>query len=205
MVTPDEIAAISLFAALDAGDRERLSRTAADISLAAGEYAVNEGDERALFAVLEGKIEVVKRVDGIERVLGARGPGAIFGEVPITLAAPFPSGFRAAEASRIMRLEPQSYYTMAAAAPDVAEKVGALARERIGGLQGVAAEAPKPRAIVLGDRGQPCSELRRFLDRNQITFEWVTPDAADAAERWGGALPSAADCQFVAFRTGRRS
>ena len=90
MVTPDEIAAISLFAALEAGDRERLSRTAADISLAAGEYAVNEGDERALFAVLEGKIEVVKRVDGIERVLGARGPGTIFGEVPITLGGAVP-------------------------------------------------------------------------------------------------------------------
>jgi len=202
MVTPDEIAAISLFAALDAGDRERLSRTAADISLAAGEYAVNEGDERALFAVLEGKIEVVKRVDGIERVLGARGPGAIFGEVPITLGAPFPSGFRAAEASRIMRLEPQSYYTVAAAAPDVAEKVGALARERIGGLQGVAAEAPKRRAIVLGDRGAACSELRRFLDRNQITFEWVTPDAADAAERWGGALPSEADLPVLRIPDG---
>ena len=69
-------------------------------------------------------------------------------------------------------------------------KVGALARERIGGLQGVAAKAPEPRAHVLGHRWDAaCSELRRFLDRNQIMFEWVTPDAADAAERWGGDLP----------------
>src|SRR5207247_4560201 len=94
-----EIAEVPLFAALSAADRERLSRTCADISLAAGEYAVHEGDERALFVVLEGRIEVVKLVDGIERVLGERLPGAIFGEVPITLGMPFPSGFRAGAAA----------------------------------------------------------------------------------------------------------
>ena len=85
MVTPDEIAQVPLFASLSPGDRERLSRACADIRLAAGEYAVHEGEERALFVVLEGRIEVVKVVDGIERVLGERVPGAIFGEVPIAL------------------------------------------------------------------------------------------------------------------------
>ena len=32
--------------------------------------------------------------------------------------------------------------------------------------------------------------MRRFLDRNQISFTWVTPDAPDALERWGGPLPA---------------
>ena len=54
MLTTEEIAEMPLFAALSPADRERLSRTSADISLAAGEYAVHEGDERALFVVLEG-------------------------------------------------------------------------------------------------------------------------------------------------------
>ena len=48
-------------------------------SLAPGEYAAHEGSERALFAVLEGRIEPVKLVDGIERVVGERHPGDIFG------------------------------------------------------------------------------------------------------------------------------
>ena len=178
MVTSEEIADVPLFASLTAADRERLSRACADIRLAAGEYAVHEGEERALFVVLEGRIEVVKLVDGIERVLGERLPGAIFGEVPITLGTSFPSGFRAAEASRVMHVDVTQYYAIAAAAPDVALKVGALARERIGGLQGVAAEPPKPRAHLVGHRWDAaCSDLRRFLDRNQITFEWITPDA----------------------------
>jgi thioredoxin reductase (NADPH) len=198
MVTTDEIAEIPLFAALPAADRERLSRTSADIRLAAGEYAVHEGDVRALFAVLEGRIEVVKLVDGIERVLGERLPGAIYGEVPITRGTSFPGGFRAAEPSRVMRIESQDYHALASAAPDLSVKLGALARERIGGLQDIAAEPSHPRALVLGHRWDAaCSELRRFLDRNQITFEWLTPDAADVSERWSGALPPNGDCPAI--------
>jgi hypothetical protein len=44
-----------------------------------------EASERALFAVLEGRVEAVKLVDGIERVVGTRLPGDVFGEVPIAL------------------------------------------------------------------------------------------------------------------------
>src|SRR5258708_2642646 len=133
MVTSDEIAEVPLFASLAAADRQRLSQACADIRLAAGEHAVHEGEDRALFVVLEGRIEVVKVVDGIERVLGERLPGTIFGEVPITLGTAFPSGFRASEPSRVMRIEAVQYYGVAAASPEVALKVGALARERIGG------------------------------------------------------------------------
>ncbi len=53
MVTSDEIAAIPLFASLEEAARERLARVCADVRLAAGEFAVHEGEERALFAVLE--------------------------------------------------------------------------------------------------------------------------------------------------------
>ena len=84
MVTADEIRAIDIFACLDEGARERLARVAADISLVPGEYAADEGAERALFAVLEGRIEATRIVDGIERVVGERQPGDIFGEVPIS-------------------------------------------------------------------------------------------------------------------------
>jgi thioredoxin reductase (NADPH) len=207
MVTADEIAGVTIFAALDAGQRERLSQAAADITLTPGEYAAHEGDERALFAVLDGRIEATKLVDGIERVLGARRPGDIFGEVPIVLGTVFPVGFRAAETSRVMRIEPADYHAVAAVTPDVGKEVGKLASNRIGGpsgLQGIAAEPPPPRAIVLGHRWDAsCAELRRFLDRNQITFRWVTPDDADAAELFGGAAPAEEDCPVIRVVDGK--
>ena len=208
MVTAEEIAAITVFEALELADRERLARVAADLTLRPGEYAVHEGGERALFAVLEGRIEPIKRVDGIERVVGARAPGDIFGEVPLTLGTVFPVGFRAAEQSRVLRIEPQDYHAVAAVAPDVAKEVGRLAGHRMsgpGGLQGIAADPPPRRAIVVGYRWDPeTTELRRFLDRNQITFRWISPDAPDADEQWwGGPVPADEDCPTIRMVDGK--
>ena len=90
MVTADDIRRVRVFADLESPACERLSRAAADISLAPGEYAANEGDDPALFGLLEGRIEVVKLVDGIERHVGERLPGELIGEVPITLGTPYP-------------------------------------------------------------------------------------------------------------------
>src|SRR3989442_10399295 len=152
MLTADDVAAIPLFSTLAGPDLERLARTSADLRLSPGEFAVPEGGERALFAVLNGKIEVIKTIDGVERTLGWRVPGTIFGEVPIAFGTAFPGGYRASEPSRVMRVEPRQYYAIAAASPEISVKVGTLARERIGGLQGIAAEPPKPRVTMVGHR-----------------------------------------------------
>jgi thioredoxin reductase (NADPH) len=207
MVTREEIGRVALFAGLGAAEAEQLSRAAADISLAPGEYAAHEGDDRALFAVLEGRIEAVKLTDGIERVVGQRHPGDVFGEVPIVLGTVFPVGFRAGEATRIMRVEPHDYHAVAAVAPEIAKEVGRLAAFRMSGtrgLQGLAADPLPPRALVVGHRWDAsCTELRRFLDRNQVTFRWIAPDASDAEERWGGALPSDEDLPVIRIIDGK--
>jgi thioredoxin reductase (NADPH) len=201
MVIPEEVGLVPLFEGLDEAQRERLSRVAADISLASGEYAAAQGSEAALFAVLDGRIEAVQRADGVERVVGGRDTGELFGEVPITLGTVFPVGFRAAVPSRVMRIEPRDYHAIASALPDVAKEVGRLASHRMsgrGGLQGLAADPPAPRAIVVGHRLDPaCSELRRFLTRNQVIFEWLSSDTPARLERWDGPLPAEADMPAI--------
>ena len=207
MVSAEEIGAVAVFETLTIAERERLSRAAADISLVAGEYAAHEEDERAIFAVLEGRIEATKTVDGVERVIGERLPGDIFGEVPIVLGTVFPVGFRAAEPARVMRIEPQDYHAVASVVPDVAKEIGRLAAHRMGGshgLEALAAEPPPPRAIVVGHRWDAsCSELRRFLDRNQISFSWLTPETTDAADQWGGPLPAEEDWPAIRVIDGK--
>jgi thioredoxin reductase (NADPH) len=207
VVTADDITAVTVFSTLDAEARERLARVAADLSLAPGEYAANAGDDRAFFAVLDGLIEPVKSVDGIEKVVGKRHPGDVFGEVPIVLGTVFPVGFRAAEQSRVMRIEPHDYHAVAAVHPEIAEELGKLSTKRIGGaggLQELAAERHPPRAIVVGHRWDvTCTELRRFLDRNQISFEWIAADAPEAAGAWGGALPSDEDLPAIRLIDGK--
>jgi thioredoxin reductase (NADPH) len=191
MLTTADVAAIPIFSTLPADCLERLVRTSADLRLAAGEFAVAEGGERALYAVLSGVLEVVKLFDGVERTLGWRRPGTIFGEVPLALASPFPGGYRAAEPSRVMRVSVEEYYRLSAASKAFAEQMGALARERLGGLQSISAEAQTPRVtLISSEDAAECQALRRFLLRNQISFELLSPDAPDFARRWGTPPPA---------------
>jgi thioredoxin reductase (NADPH) len=207
MVTAEEIGRVAVFADLEVADRDRLSRVVADITLVPGEYAVHEGDERALFGVLEGRIEVVRRVDGVESVIGERKPGEVFGEMSIAFGMLHPGGFRAAEASRVFRIDLHDFQALTAAAPEVGERVGLLANNRLGGPKGLQARASAPapfRAIVLGHRRDAsCAELRRFLDRNQIRFRWLQPDVPADAEQWSGALPVEGDYPAIRVVNGK--
>ena len=191
MIAIEELAALPLFARLPREELARLSDAAADLRLGAGEYAAHEGDERALYVVLSGRIEVTKLVEGVVRTIGVRAPGQIFGEIPIIFGVPFQGSFHATEPSRVMRLEAKQFHTLAAAVPEVLMDVAAQARDRIGGLQGIATRPGKPRAILVAHRWDPTGrDLRTFLTRNQIAFEWSTPDAPDLAARWDGPPPT---------------
>lgn len=203
MLTIEELASVPLFSTLPASELENLARKAADMHLAAGEYAVHEGEERALFVVLAGKIEVTKLFDGVERTIGWRAPGQIFGEVPLALGGPFLGGYRAAEPSRVARMTAQQYYAIAGADPEIPKAIGDLVRQRIGGLQGLAAEAPKAKAKILGHRWDiACYDLRRFLARNQVSFEWLTPDDPDLPARWPEPRPAEEDCPALQLADG---
>jgi thioredoxin reductase (NADPH) len=183
MLTSDDVAAIPSFSTLPPDLIGRLAQRAGDLRLAAGDFAVSEGGERALFAVLSGCLEVVKLFDGVERRLGLRKPGNLFGEVPLALASPFPAGYRALEPSRVMQVDLDEYYRLCGASKAFAETIGALARERLGGLQSISAEQPKPRVTLVGDADE-CAALSRFLARNQISFEHLTPQSPDLSARW---------------------
>ena len=180
---------------------------AADISLLPGEYAAQEGDERALFALLEGRIEAVKIVDGIDtrrrraasrrhlRRGADRARHRVPGRVPRGRAVARDAR-RAARLPRASRPRRRTWRggRQAGGRPD-----GRLARPAGHRRRAAAAARDRRRA---GARDAACAELRHFLERNQITFKWVTPDAPDAAEQWGGPLPADGDCP--AIRVDRR-
>jgi thioredoxin reductase (NADPH) len=198
MVTDEELAAAPILASVSHDDLGRVARAAGDVHLAPGEYAVHEGDERALFVVLAGHIEVTKVIDGIERTIGVRVPGQIFGEVPIIFGTPFQGSYHATQATRVAHIAARDFHALAASNPDVLTKVAALASERIGGLRGIATAPPKARAVMLGHRWDDrVGELRNFLGRNQISFDWITPDASDRVARWTG--PAIADNELPAL------
>ena len=74
--------------------------------------------------------------------------------VPLALGTPFPAGYRASEPSRVRRVDVQEYYRVAAASEEVALKIGALARERMVGLQSINAEKHEPRCVPFSPPGE---------------------------------------------------
>lgn len=204
MLTLDEIRSIPLFSGLAEPELDLIRRTSADIHLATGDFAAHEGDsDRVLFAVVSGRIQLLRAVDGVERALGWRNPGQIFGEIPIAIGSPLFASYRAAEPTRLLRIEARQYFAIAAAAPEVSAQVSALARERIGGMQGISAERPKPAVTLFGDRWDPaCADMRRFLSRNQINFDWISLDSPDLDREWPGPRPQKGDCPVLRFADG---
>ena len=85
--------------------------------------------------------------------------------------------------------------------------LGARAHRRPAGRRGrAAAGARDPARRTAGM--PPARDLRRFLDRNQITFDWVTPDAPDAAAALGrrsaaGGRPARSCARRTATRCSR--
>jgi thioredoxin reductase (NADPH) len=183
MLTHEDVLSVPLFSTLAPADLDLLVRSSADLQVPTGEYVLHPGaEERALYAVLTGRLQVFMRADGVERQLYPLGQGDVFGVVPITLGTKFFGGYRATEPSRVMRVGLREYHAIAATSPEVSLRVEALARERVGAMRGLAAEAPKPRVVVVGHGwDDACGALRHFLARNQILHDWVAPEAADAA------------------------
>lgn len=183
MFSRDELRAIPLFSALAEKELDYLASTSADIRVLPGEYVVHEGEtHRALFVSVEGRLDVTKFVDGIERVVGVRGAGELFGEVPVVLNTPFLASLRAAEPSRVMQVQVKDFHVVAAAAPEVSATVGAAALDRVEGLQEIAAQPSPPELTVIGPQwDNACHVLREFLHRNSVEFDWFTPEDSAVA------------------------
>ncbi|MFG1929154.1 FAD-dependent oxidoreductase [Mycobacterium sp. NPDC048908] len=177
MFTIDELAAIPLFSALGDKELEFLAGAVEDIHLVPGEYVAHEGDGRFLAVVVEGTTELTKVVNGVEQVIGVRGPGELGGEVPMTLGTPLPASMRAVDHSRVLKLTVEDFHTLAAMAPDIAASVGAAAAERMEMLRSATAQPPEPPMFVIGPRVDAgVHSCDSFLRRNQIPYEHLDPD-----------------------------
>ena len=126
-------------------------------------------------------------------------PGAIFGEVPITLGTPFPSGFRAAEPSRVMRVEARELLRGrrgGARGRGEGRRARARAHRRAAGRRRRAAAAARDRARAPLGRGllgpaplpRPQPDHVRLADARRR----ATPPSAGAAT-----CPPDGDCPAV--------
>jgi len=186
MFTLEELATIPLFSTLGDKELEYLAGAVEDIHLIPGEYVGHEGDGRSLAIVVEGRAELTKLVNGVEQVIGARLPGDVGGEIPMTLGTPLPASMRAVEPSRVLKVTVEVFHTLAAMAPQISETVGAAALERMEMLRSATAQPLEPAMFVIGPRVDPgVHGCDSFLHRNQIPYERLDPDDPAAVARAG--------------------
>src|SRR5215212_3987760 len=152
MITADELADVPLFSGLADDTLAYVVGAVEDIHLLPGEYFAHEGDERSLYVVMDGHVEITKVVNGQEQVIGERTHGMLFGEVPMTLSTKFPASGRATVSARILRLGVTEYHTLAAMAPAVTTSVAEVARGYVNDLSNWAALQPDTDVTLIGRR-----------------------------------------------------
>jgi thioredoxin reductase (NADPH) len=203
MLTRSDIDDFPLFKDVEPAVLDRLCERAADITLQANEYLAHEGEIPMFFVVVSGNIEVTKHVADAEQVLDKRERGDFFGEAPLLLGSTVFANVRAAGDARVMRIDAAEFHLLVGDEPSFAAVVFRSMSKRMMRMQQLAKEIPPPPVLVVGKRfDTDCHDMRDFLSRNHIAFEYLTPEDEEAAVRIGDAQLVAAACPLVKFLDG---
>ena len=182
MITPAELADVPLFAAVPHALRARIAARSADIRANTGEWISHEGDLPYFWTLLAGEVERVKTIAGQDVQATTFDPGEYFGEVPLMLSANSFAAIRALRPSRLMRTDAADFHLLLTESAEAAAIIAQSMSRRVAFIsEAYAAENPT-QATIVGDRLDfACHDIRDFLARNQIAFEWLDPnDPADA-------------------------
>jgi thioredoxin reductase (NADPH) len=205
VILPEDIADVPLFAAMPQELRSRMAARSADIHADAGEWIVREGSAAHFWTVLEGEVEVVKRFGGETTQLTTFVPGEFFGEIPLMLGTPSYAAIRAITPAHLMRVDPADFHFMLTASSEASADIARTIVRRMNFRHDAYVAAPVTEAAIVGDRYDlACHDIRDFLARNQIAYEWLDPtDPGDA----GSMPPAARDAErypVVILANGRR-
>jgi thioredoxin reductase (NADPH) len=178
MIELDDVRGLYVFAGLSEEALRRVTARGADLWVHAQEYLVHEGEVASFYVLLTGKVELTKRQRQIERVLTVRStPGDYFGEIPLLIAGTTFANLRTVEPSRLLRLEADDFRRLVAESPAFAARMIDSMRERVAGVQQVTVEDSPVTAVVAGRRWDPaCHDLRDFLARNHVSFDYYDID-----------------------------
>ncbi len=151
--------------------------------------SLHEGAAAHFFTVLGGEVEVVKRYGGETSQLTTFAPGEYFGEIPLLLGAEAYVGVRALTQARLMRMDPADFHLMLTASSEASAEIARTVVRRMNFRHDSYVAATVTEAAIVGDRYDlACHDIRDFLARNQIAYEWLDPsDPGDA-----GLMPPAA-------------
>ena len=194
MITASDFTGIPVFDVLSHAQLSRVAARAADINARGGEYIVQNGDPAYFWAVLAGEVEFIKLVAGELQQVTTFDPLEYFGEVPLMLGTPAAGAVRALRPSRFARIDANDFHAMITECAEAAAIVSQTLIRRVNFMRADYTAANVTQATIVGDRYDfACHDIRDFLSRNQIAFEWLDPgDPGDA-----NCIPAAAQASAV--------
>lgn len=101
---------MELFSGLSDGDLDRLYDMAKPMLVRAGDVIIRQGDPGdAMYVILEGQLDVVKRSGGQDVSLGVREPGEVVGEMALLENVPRSANVRAITDSMLLALSKTAF------------------------------------------------------------------------------------------------
>jgi len=184
MITAETLLDIPLLAPVPDHERATIAARAADVRLQTGEWLVHEGETASFFGLLSGRIAVSKRVGDVDLPISTFLAGEYFGEVPLLLNSVAVASLRALEPCRLLRLDGRDFRSLIVSCEHLREQIVRTMSARVMDLQHVTVENPVPTITIVGSRYDvDCHDVRDFLARNHVAFNWLDP-ADPAAATW---------------------
>jgi len=169
---------LPLFAGLPARDLERLYQQAETIALEAGDWLMKEGETgEALYVVLDGEIEILKRSGPQEVTLAARGPGEVIGEMALLQQARRNASGRAAKKARLLSIGKEAFWKMLGSSPEAAVALLQTFSARLQSTEALLQQSEKLAALgtlaagLAHELNNPAAAVQRSSGQLRETFE----------------------------------
>jgi thioredoxin reductase (NADPH) len=143
--------------------------------VAAGDYLYRAGDTGYdFYVVLSGRVEILLRTDGEERLINTHGPGRFLGELNLLTGLRVFVDARVVEAGEVLAIPAETLRRIIASQPQLSDKILATFMARRGDLISDAASAIR----VIGSRFFPeTARIREYLARTRLPYQWLDPDS----------------------------
>jgi signal transduction histidine kinase len=148
MVNLKDLYKIPLFDDTTDDELEWLAANSDEVRLERGDYVVYEGQpNNSFFVVLEGELQVTRRIDGREVVLGTMPVGVMGGELALLNSTPAHATVQTIAPSRLMMFDRPAFRTLFGVCPTVGARILRTAADRTVGLASIVKQQEKMAAL----------------------------------------------------------
>ena len=174
---------VPLFAELSEEDLSSIADAAEPVEVVAGEVLAGEGEPGdALFVIVSGELQVVKRSRTTDVPIALLGPGEIVGEMAIFEAQPRMASVRAVSATRVIRIGRDEVIELVSTRPSATVSMLRTVMGRLRGTEAMLREREKLAAL-----GTLSAGLAHELNNPAAAVQRSAALLQESLDRWASA------------------